>query len=193
MKDELDRKYRVINMMITMHSIMYHRYKTKSLIGKIFFLITAIILNVFIFFDYSYLSFFNVKEDNIRNIVAISSFIIFLFSIIFMLVAWAKISEKHKLGMNQLSRLLNELRGIMTIEDDEELSLKVNLFNELYNQTFETIPTIPDNKFNSLKSKHYKKVELSKFIDNHKGKHFLVIRILFLFNKTFTKNEKKKR
>ena len=60
MKEELDRKYKVINMMITMHSVMHHRYKMKSLIGNIFFLITAIILNVFTFFDFHYLSFLNI-------------------------------------------------------------------------------------------------------------------------------------
>ena len=71
MKEELDRKYKVINMMITMHSVMHHRYKMKSLIGNIFFLITAIILNVFTFFDFHYLSFLNIDESVIKNIISI--------------------------------------------------------------------------------------------------------------------------
>jgi hypothetical protein len=179
-------------MMITMHSIMHHRYKTKSLIGNIFFLITAVILNIFTFFDYQYLSFLQLRTDNIKNIVAISSFTIFLLSIIFMLVEWAKRSEKHDLAVNQLSRLLNELRLIQKIEQENALSLKLDLFNELYNQCFETIPKIPNNKFNSLKAQHYQKIELSKFIDKNQGKPFFVIRILFFYNKTFTKNESKK-
>jgi hypothetical protein len=191
MKEELDRKYKVINMMITMHSIMHHRYKTKSLIGNIFFLITAVILNIFTFFDYQYLSFLQLQADNIKNIVAVSSFTIFLLSIIFMLVEWAKRSEKHELAINQLSRLLNELRLIQKIENEDALSLKLDLFNELYNQCFETIPKIPNNKFNSLKTKHYQKIELSKFIDENQGKPFFVIKILFFYNKTFTKNESK--
>jgi len=178
-------------MMITMHSILHHRYKTKSLIGNIFFLVTAVILNVFTFFDYHYLSFLQIQEGNIKNIVAISSFTIFLLSIIFMLVEWAKKSEKHEQAINQLSRLLNELRLIQKIEDEEALSLKIDLFNELYNQSFETIPKIPNNKFNSLKAKHYQKVELSKFIDNHQGKPFFVIKFLFFYAKKNTKNGNK--
>jgi hypothetical protein len=102
-----------------------------------------------------------------------------------MLVDWAKKSEQHIQSMNQLSRLLNELRTIQKIEDTSVLNHKIELFNELYNQIFETIPKIPDNKFNSLKARHYKKVELSKFIDKHKGKPFFVIKILFFYNKTF--------
>jgi len=190
MKEELDRKYRVINMMITMHSIMHHRYKTKSLIGSIFFLLTAIVLNVFTFFDYSYLSFIGLDENSIKNIIAIVSFVIFLLSVIFMLIEWSKKSEQHVQSMNQLSRLLNELRTIQKIEDTSVLNHKTELFDELYNQIFETIPKIPDNKFNSLKASHYKKVELSKFIDKHKGKPFFVIKILFFYSKTFKSNEK---
>lgn len=188
MREELDRKYKVINMMITMHSILHHRYKTKSLIGNIFFLVTAVILNVFTFFDYHYLSFLRIQEENIKSIIALSSFIMFLLSIVFMLIEWAKKSEKHELAVNQLSRLLNELRFIQKIEDESTLSMKMGMFNELYNQSFETIPKIPNNKFNSLKSKHYQKVELSKFIESHRGKPFFVIKFLFFYDKTFTKN-----
>lgn len=187
MKEELDRKYKVINMMITMHSVMHHRYKMKSLIGNIFFLITAIILNVFTFFDFHYLSFLNIDESVIKNIISIASLIIFLLSIIFIMIEWAKKSENHNIAMNQLSRLLNELRKLNSLEIAELSSSKVDLFNELYNQTFETTPKIPDNLFNSLKAKHYQKVELSKFIDNHKGKPFFVIKLLFFYNKTFNK------
>jgi ABC-type multidrug transport system fused ATPase/permease subunit len=190
MKEELHRKYRVINMMITMHSVMYHKYKTKTLIGSIFFMIAAIVLNVFTFFDYSYLSFIGLDEKNIKNIIAIISFFIFLLSVIFMLTEWSKKSEQHLQSINQLSRLLNKLRAIQKIDDTSVLSHKSELFEELYNQIFETIPKIADNKFNSLKARHYKKVELSKFIDKHKGKPFFVIKILFFYNETFKPNEK---
>lgn len=191
MKDELGRKYRVINMMITMHSIMHHKYKTKSLIGSIFFLLAAIVLNVFTFFDYRYISFIGLDESSIKIIIAIISFFIFLLSVIFILIEWSKKSEQHIQSLNQLSRLLNKLRTIQKTEDTSEFNHKTELFDELYSQVFETIPKIPDNKFNSLKARHYKKVELSKFIDKHKGKSFFVIKILFFTKKTFKSNEKR--
>ena len=185
MKEELERKYKVINMMITMHSILHQRFKTKSLIGSIFFLLISIILNVFIFSDYDYISFTGLGIESIKHIIAISSFLIFLLSVIFMLVEWSKKSEQHLQAINQLSRLLNELRSILKLEDSTVLANKVELFDELYNQTNETIPKIPDNKFNYLKAIHYKKVELSKFIDKQKGKPYFVIKILFFFEKVF--------
>lgn len=189
MKDELQRKYKVINMMITMHSILHQRFKTKSLVGNIFFLLTAIILNVFIFFDFDYLSFTGFSIDKIKNIVAVTSFLIFLLSVVFMLVEWSKKSEQHLQAINQLSRLLNELRSLLKIENSALLSNKSELFDELYNQVNETIPKISDRKFNYLKARHYNKVEISKFIDKHKGKPYFVIRILFFFEKTFKSKE----
>ncbi|WP_461643350.1 hypothetical protein [Labilibaculum euxinus] len=189
MKDELNRRYRVISMMISMHSILYQRFKTKSFISSILFLIIAIILNVFTFINYDYLSFTGLNISSIKNIISVSSFLIFLLSVIFMLVEWSKRSEQHLQAVNQLSRLLNELRFILNIEDSEAISHKTDLFNELYNQTHETIPKIPDEKFNYLKARHYQKVEISKFIDKHKGKPYFVIKILFFFDKTFKSKE----
>lgn len=190
MKEELKRKHRVINMMISMHSVLHQRFKTKSLIGSIFFLLAAIILNVFTFFDYRYLNFLGVEEAHAKNILAIVSFSIFLLSVIFLLVEWSKKSEQHLQAINQLSRLLNELRAIQSIEESEIVKHKVELFDELYNQTFDTVPKIPDNKFNRLKARHYKKVAVSKFIDKHNGKSYLLIRILFFFKTTFAADEK---
>lgn len=189
MKEELERKYRVTSMMISMHSVLHHRYKTKSLVGSIFFLLTAIILNAFIFFDYDYLEFVGLTTVCIKNIVSILSFLIFLLSIVFMLVDWSKKGEQHLQAINQLSRILNELRSILRINDSSILKYKSELFDELYNQMNETIPKIPDRKFNYLKARHYKKVEISKFIDKHKGKPYFVIRILFFFDKTFKSKE----
>lgn len=189
MKEELERKYKVINMMISMHSFLYHRFKTKTLVGNIFFLLTAIILNVFLFFDYDYLSFTGFSVNSIKNIISISSFLIFLLSVVFILIEWSKKCEQHLQAVNNLSRLINELRSILKIEDSSILTHKSELFNELYNQINETITKIPDRKFNKLKAKHYKKVELSKFIDRHKGKPYFVIVILFFFDKTFKSKE----
>jgi len=192
MKEELDRKYRVINMMITMHSILYHRYRKKSLIGKIFFLISAIILNVFMFAAPKELLLPSFIKNNVSKILTISSFSIFLLSVIFLLIEWPEKSEKHLNAINQLSRLLNKLRSIKkekNLIDESE----INLFDELYNQTFETIPKVQDKIFNSLKAKHYQKVELSKFIDKHKGKPFFIIKLIFLWEKILKKDEMQKK
>ena len=144
---------------------------------------------MFIFFDFEYLSFTGFSVDKIKNIVAITSFLIFLLSVVFMLVEWSKKSEQHLQAINQFSRLLNELRSLLKIEDSHVLTTKSELFDELYNQINETIPKIPDRKFNYLKARHYRKVEISKFIDKHKGKPFFVIRLLFFFEKTFKLKE----
>ena len=120
-----------------------------------------------------------------------SAFVLFLLSVVFLLIEWSKKGERHEQAMNQLSRLLNQLRLIMKIEDASILSIKYESFNELYSQTCETIPKIPHSKFNHLKARHYQKVELSKFIELHPGKPFVILWILFFYKKTFSSHEPK--
>ncbi len=178
-------------MMITMHSVLCHRYKIRAQIGNISFLVTAIILNVTVFVDLRQIPIFKIDEGKIRFILSLAAFVVFLLSVIFLFIDWSKKGERHEQASNQLSRLLSELRLILKVEDASILSIKGDHFNQLYDQTFETIPKIPNNKFNRLKARHYQKVELSKFIEIHPGKPFFVIWILFFCNKTFTSHEHK--
>lgn len=184
---ELERKYKVVNMMTTMHSILRAKYKARALLSKVFFLITAIILNMFTFFDFEYLDFLNFEEGFINNVLNLSSVTIFFLSVIYIFIDWGKKVEKHEEAINQLSRLLNEIRIVKKLVDNEKFKPKVTLLNEMYNQTFEIIHEIPENKFNKLKAKHYHKVELSKYIDLHKGKPYIVIYILFTWENLITK------
>ena len=187
MKEELERKHRVIDMLITMHSILYHRNKRIALWGNLFLLITAIFLNVFIFFDYKYLKFLVLDEESIKTVLGIFSLVTFTLSIVFLLVDWNKKAEEHKQAINQLSELLNELRIILKIEEPSVFKTKGEMFCLLYDLACESIPKIPNNKFNPLKAKHYFKVELSKFIDKNKGLPYSILRIKF-----FLKNLQKK-
>jgi hypothetical protein len=190
MKEELERKKRVINMMITMHSVLSHQNRRKALCGNIVLLLAAIFLNVFIFFDYKYLAFTNLSEDFIKNLLGIASIVTFALSIIFLLVDWNKMAEEHEQSINQLSKLLSMLREIQTIEDPSALEVKSSLFNELYDLIMESLPKIPNNKFNRLKAKHYYKVELSKFIDKNKGIIYPILRCKFFYESLRSKNGK---
>lgn len=172
-------------MMITMHSILSSRYRRRALIGDIFFLITAIVLNILVFFDLKKVPIIVLPENKLQFIINISALIIFLLSIIFMFVEWQKKAARHEQAINQLSRLINELRSILAIEDETAFNTKAAFFNELYVQICETIPKIPDSQFNRLKARHLQKVELSKFIEQKAGKPYLIIWILFIFSKTF--------
>lgn len=189
MKEELERKHRVIDMLITMHSILYHRNKRLALWGNLFLLITAIFLNVFVFFDYEYLKFLNLNETSIKTILGIASIVTFALSIVFLIVDWNKKAEEHKQAINQLSELLNELRYLFKIEDPLVFKTKAEMFNSLYNLAFESIPPIPNNKFNPLKAKHYFKVELSKYIDKNKGVPYSIIRIKFFLKNLQKRND----
>ncbi|MBN2571865.1 MAG: hypothetical protein JXA68_07025 [Ignavibacteriales bacterium] len=187
MKVELDRKYDVVNMMITMHSILYQRYKTLDLAFKVMFLVTAIILNVITFMDFDLIPFIIYDEKNFRIWLNVFTFSVFILSVIFLLIEWQKKSDRHLHAKNSLTKLQNEIRTLSSRSDSLRTNAEVERLNEYYCTTFESISVIPERKFNKLKARHYKKLEMSKFIDKNKGKPYFVIKIKFLY-KQFFKN-----
>lgn len=159
-----------------------------SFIGNTFFLISAIVLNTAVFTDLNAWGLISLTKEEIDRIINISSFIILLISIVVLVIEWGKKASGHEQAVNQLSRLLTEIRRVSLLSDDELKKEQSEMLNQLYDQTFEPLPKIEDSKFNKLKARHYYKKELSKFIDANKGKPFFVIRTQFFFKKLFSKS-----
>src|SRR5690606_13032230 len=97
-----------------------------------------------------------------------------------------KRSANHEMAVNQLSRLLSEIRRVSAIQEIDVKKAQIEILNRLYDQTFEPLPKVKDSEFNRLKAKHYYKKELSKFIDLNKGRPYFVIRFLFFWQRTFS-------
>jgi hypothetical protein len=53
-------------------------------------------------------------------------------------------------------------------------------FENKYAESHELIITIPEKYFNKLKHRHYRKVELSKFIDSNPDIPFWILKLKFL-------------
>ena len=186
MTEELNRKYDVVSMMITMHSVLYHRFKIRASIGSTIFLISSIVLNTAVFTDFQKLGLESLTTEEVNWIINITSFIILLLSVLFLAIDWLKRSANHEMAVNQLSRLLSEIRRVSAIQEIDVKKAQIEILNRLYDQTFEPLPKVNDSEFNRLKAKHYYKKELSKFIDLNKGRPYFVIRFLFFWQRTFS-------
>lgn len=184
---EIEKKIKIVDMMISMNSSLYNKYKNYVSFSNITLLICSITLNVIAFADFNYLEFLNIKEQELNYFIPYISFLIFIISIIIIICDWTKLRDKHLNAINQLSRLKNELKKYELGSNQINTGIQYSSISELYSQTFENTPKISERKFNILKSRHYRKVELSKFIDEHKGKHFIIILILFYCNRYFKK------
>ena len=188
--DELKRQSKITDMMITMYSIQKVKYYNMSLFVDIVLIISSAILTIFIYFDYNLLKELGINVDYAKTTINVSSILTFLMSLISLVVDWKGKSEKNDQACNQLSRLKDEYRVILS-EPTKLTQTTLKEQTDKYNQLFSMLPKIPNKLFNKLKLKHKKKVELSKLIDKYPGANIWVLRIKlsYIFNKKVITND----
>ena len=178
---ELNRIERVVKMMITMHSILRDRFKFYTLLIDILLLISAIILNALVFVDFKYLKPVFGSELSSQLAIGIFSVLVFITSMLIFIVNWKRKSENHSQAVKFLFALLNECRKIQSIEDESEKKSVALIFHNKYLEVSNTIVPVPEKKFNYLKAKHLRKIELSKLISKNPGCPVLLLNISVLF------------
>jgi len=180
---ELERQKRVMSMMITAHSVLRDKYLSLSSIFENILLIASVILNALVFIDAQFiLKTINISEESQRLITGIASIIVFAISVVLLQVKWKEKAEGHANASNKLFSLLQECKSVLSLPENDEKNLKVLDFHKKYSDIFETLVKIPDNKFNSLKLKHNRKVELSKLIDKYPGSLLWILKIRLFLN-----------
>jgi hypothetical protein len=179
---ELERQKRVISMMITMHSILSCKYSRKANFFEIILLIVSGVLNTLVFIDTNFITrVTSINPLNQQLLIGIASVTVFTISIVLLKVNWKEKSESHRKAAEQLFILLQDCRMILNLPDHEEKNLQTFEFNKRYRQITNMLEKIPNSKFNSLKSAHYRKLELSKLIDRFPGSTLFVLKVkLFL-------------
>ncbi len=174
--EEILRQKKALSMMITMHSVLRDRYIFRSKLGDIILFSSAAILNALVFVDYDFLQKFGLDKEFTQLLIGIFAIIIFILSVITLIVSWKEMSENHDKAASVLSKLMNDCRYILESDDGERKKL-IPKFYDQYKEVNESIVKIPSKKFNSLKSLHLKKVELSKQVSLHPNTPFLLLRI----------------
>jgi len=178
--EELKRLKKVIDMMVSMHSNLSDMYKFRSQFVNLILIISAFILNILVFADYNFLSeHFGLSIESLKFWRGIASAIIFLTSLIILVVRWREKSEAHKSAKNKLFTLLSDCRKILEVENESSKKKLAKQFVDDYKLIAGDIAPIPSKMFGKLKSKHYRKVEFSKYIDKHKEVPYLLQKLRF--------------
>jgi len=182
LRDELKRQAKVVDMMLTMHSILGSRYQLRSQIFEIAFLVSSTLVVAFTFVDASVLSYLSISNEGARILIGVCSILLFVLSIVSLIVNWKGKATEHKNAFTALIPLKSEWREILSADNlfDERAALEFSRKSALIVGTL--IP-IPDARFNRLKARHYRKVMLSKLISAHPGSSVILLR-LFLFYRT---------
>ena len=179
---EIQRQKKVLGMMMTAHSVLRDRFLFYSSFFEITLLISAVILNVVVFIDEQYIfRMTGIDGDAQKLIAGTASIIVFAISVVLLQVRWKEKAENHSKALDQLFELLQDCRAIANTDDGTEIAEATERFNKRYFEVFNSIVKLPDNRFNSLKMIHYRKIELSKMIERYPRSRLLILKIrLFL-------------
>ena len=113
---------------------------------------------------------------------------VFSTSLILLLVRWKEKAQSHADAVKKLFELKHETWNCYREECKEERKTKFDALMEEYKREIQNVPSIPEHFFLPLKSRHKKKVMLSKFINENEGKPFWYIKICFLLKRKSNKN-----
>jgi hypothetical protein len=168
-ESENERQYRVIDQMMTMHSILRDRYGRRARLLSIGLLAFAVALNAFVFADDKVLAvLFGSNLDAAKIGLGITSVVLMVLSIIEYRVDWEGLAQSHAEAVQRLGRLKAKYReafsGSVAGTNPDHASLSQD-----YARTMEELPHIPEAQFHRLKARHAFKRRLSKEIDDNPG------------------------
>jgi hypothetical protein len=186
LRDELKRQSKVVDLMLTMHSILAGEYQRKAQALELTLLASSIVLVSLTFVDNTVLNYFSISTEAARVIIGICSIIIFLLSTVSLVVDWKGKATEHRKAFGALIPLKSEWREILAAGDlyDDRAALEFSRKSALI---MGTLTPIPDAQFNRLKARHYKKVMLSKLVSAHPGSSVLLLRLCLSY-RTNTKS-----
>jgi len=174
---ELKHHFRIIDMMLTMHSILRDRYQRRAFTADLLVLSSSIILCVVQFLDTDILKTLHIDPKTAQIAGGVSSIFILLVSLVSVMVNWSKKAEKHSHAVGELSRLKAQCREILKSDTSEDNDARTREQNKECAWALQNVKKIPDRKFNELKALHKRKVALSKMIDDHPGCPLFLLRL----------------
>jgi hypothetical protein len=174
-RDEIKAQAKVVDMMLTMHSILANRYLKRSQILEISMMAVSAVLLALTFADQQVLSYFSLSSATARILIGISSIVVFILSIVALIVDWKGKATQHRAAFNTLIPLKSEWREMLSNYNDHDEQVRSEFIDRSALILGHLIP-IPDEHFNRLKAQHYRKVMLSKMISAHPGSSVLVLR-----------------
>lgn len=160
---EVDRQFRIVDQMVSMHSILRDRYKRRALVLSTSQMGVAIILAAFAFVDDAAFIAWEFQPDRARTVIAMAALVILVSSVVEVQADWRGMSERHADAVRRLAPLKAGYRQRIDqgCVDDDLRAEYTRLMNEI-------VP-IPDRLFVALKALHHYKRRLSAEVSENPG------------------------
>ena len=165
---DVKRKLKVVDMMLTMHSILRIRFQRRAMILEIGLVSASSILLALTFIDSSALQALGIQPIEASLTISMCSVLVFILSIVALIVDWKGKAQQHADASNALSTLKSDWHEFLTFFDNYDDRDKSELTKRSA-LVLSSLAPIPESKFNRLKARHHKKVLLSKMISLYPG------------------------
>jgi hypothetical protein len=176
--NENNRQYRVIDLMLTAHSMLRDRYESRSTILKIGLFCSSITLSGFVFVDERLFTVVGSTPDAGKIAVGVASLIVLALSVTEMLVKWDQKAAIHGEAAKRLAALKQKYRKAFTKHKGGNVRINEGLTKD-WERLNESLPPIPERQFIRLKHSHYVKRQLSEEADLNKDVPYYFLTLLF--------------
>lgn len=162
-KEENERQYRVIDQMLTMHSLLRDRMEQRAFWLNTALIASSLFLTVFTFVGDDVLRALNLDPALTRFILGLVAVVVLICSITEFRVDWRSVAGRHAEAVSRLARMKAKYRQSFTDTGGNDPLMNTLLTSECDNM-MSNISTIPDRWFNVLKAEHQFKRLLSERI-----------------------------
>ncbi|WP_018681443.1 hypothetical protein [Actinokineospora enzanensis] len=159
---EFDRQRRVLDQMITAHSILRDRCARRSLAMTCGLLVASTVATAFAFAAGEAVVRIGPVVAQRSTWLGWFAVLTFIVTLVDLTVDWKAGKRRHDDAVRRLSGLKAEYRIPSTPEEQAKLSMK-------YQIVMDSVPAIPDRLFPSLKAAHLRKTEISRLLSERPG------------------------
>ncbi len=177
---EVDRRYRVADMMVTMHSLLRDKFARRALMLDSAVYLSSIIIAALAFVDPKLMTWLPWSQDSTRIAIGVAAITTFSLSLLSARVNLRSKSDGH--GRAAIAYTSVKFRigsRNHTLGDDE-----LNRMLTFYEDVSQTAVNIPDSDFLPLKSEHYMKLRLSRLLDRHPAASLRLAKMRLRFRHT---------
>ncbi len=178
--EELSHHYRVVDMMLTMHSALRDRYSRRALAADLLLLLFSLILNALVFLDPSILDALGFSHDSSRIAIGVSSILLLFLSLVSWRVDWKERAQSHSQAADTLGKLKLDCRSALEAvpADEQRIQQQANTSAWVLN----SLQKIPEAQFITLKALHKRKIRLSQLLDTYPAVPILILRARLMWD-----------
>lgn len=179
-KRELTRQFRVLRQTLSMHTMLKDRYKKLAGVIDIILLACAVVFCATTFTSDNVFSLIGLSPENVRFILGVASIFAFFASLVTLRVGWKGKVALHREAEQKLTNALQLFRELRR-DDETWPQERSSDLHCAYWEAMKNIIDIPAKKFVGLKSRHLRKVQISKMLDDLPGCPVIVLRLILLY------------